>query len=201
VLIEGRWPGLRSAMGKTALPCVHGAHFRRTCAPLSHQIATLGVRRCAAVLRCVRSIVIMMCIPPPPNCHFGSAAVSGGAPPVFAVFIFIMTLHHSHTKFATLGVRPVCGGGPVRARCQLLMVKLSPPAGSKRARIIKLIRRDGWRAPPIDPRHPMVLLWFFLLQRHLHSMPYAQSQATTHICLLLFNGYYSMFLQIVTTIK
>jgi hypothetical protein len=171
-----------------------------------------------------------MCATLTPNCNFGSAAVCGGAPvcaqhchhdvhpsstklPLWecggerrcSPSVRGVHFHHDFAplphQIATLGVRPVCGGGPVRARCQLLMVKLSPPAGSKRARIIKLIRRDGWRAPPIDPRHPMVLLWFFLLQRHLHSMPYAQSQATKHICLLLFNGYYSMFLQIVTTIK
>jgi hypothetical protein len=34
----------------SALPCVRGAHFHHTCAPLFNQMATLGVPRCASAL-------------------------------------------------------------------------------------------------------------------------------------------------------
>jgi hypothetical protein len=61
-----KWNPSRTA----SAPCMRGAHFHHTRAPLSHQMATLGVRRRSR--GCV-------------------------------VFIFIMNVHHSHTKLRLWG--------------------------------------------------------------------------------------------------
>jgi hypothetical protein len=144
VLIEAGGCYCDPSQSATALPSVRGAHFHFACAPLSHQIATLGVRRGALALPCVCGVHFHhKCAPSHTKLLLWGCAVVRRCSCACVVLIFIIKVHLSHIKLLLLG----CAGVRRCSRACVVLIFLGLRRG---ASVLSCVRGAHFQLPWLD---------------------------------------------------